>query len=346
MKKEQLVIGLITLFMVLVLAACGSTETDNSQAQTETVEAEEVIGSDLTINWASGPQGGITYPFAVAATQMLEKAVPGISTNVGEGAATSNALNVNDNEAQMAHTQSDVMFAGINGVEPFNEELTDVMTFGRVLDFHFQIAVDSSLGVTAIEEIAENEVPIRLIAGERGTSGEIATQRVLEAYGISYDDIESWGGSVQFLPYAEGAQQIQNRHADAMSLSSAAPTPVFQEIQLGRDLTFLPISDEVAETMAEQYGYVQGEIPAESYNAQDNAVQTITSPMQLIVHKDIPEEVVYEMLQEMFTEESLQNLGAVSEGLGQITPEYSGTGLVGPLHPGAEKFYQEHGVID
>lgn len=328
------------ILMTLVIVGCSTN--DNDDASNDSSDGSEIS----TIEWMAGPQGGVTYPFGVAMSDVISDIDGDISTHIVEGGSISNLQNVNDNDAQMGHTMSDVVFAGAKGEEPFKEKTSDVRVIGKAMDFQYQFSVVEELGVSSFEELKENQIPIRIITNERGSAAEAMTSEVLKAHGISYEDIESWGGNIQFLPFDEAVQQVQNKNADALSMQSAVPTPFFEEILFSQDLVFFSIKDDIISSLSDEFGYVEGNIPKGTYKGVDEDVKTVQASMTLLVHKDIPDEFVYEFTKKLFEEETIENLEAISKNYENISPEYSLDNLIGTLHPGAEKFYKEEGFLE
>ena len=63
----------------------------------------------------------------------------------------------------------------------------------------------------------------------------------------------------------------------------------------------------------------------------------------LITSDSVPEETIYQFLQGMF--DNLKDIAAVHAKGKEITLKGALDGLTAPLHPGAEKFYKEKGLI-
>jgi len=71
-------------------------------------------------------------------------------------------------------------------------------------------------------------------------------------------------------------------------------------------------------------------------------VQTIAVKATLAVHKDVPDEVVYEMTKILY--ENIDELAKAHQVAKQIDMHKAFEGLMIPLHPGAIKYYEEQGI--
>ena len=113
----------------------------------------------------------------------------------------------------MGHTMGDTAYCALKGLEPFDGEKTEFSTWARVLDFQFQFVVPASLGISSFEEIKEKNIKLNLGTNTYGSSAEMCTRLVLEAYGITYDWIEENGGSTTFTGFSDGVIHILDRES-------------------------------------------------------------------------------------------------------------------------------------
>ncbi len=83
-------------------------------------------------------------------------------------------------------------------------------------------------------------------------------------------------------------------------------------------------------------------ISADSYPGQKEAIRTIAQSNVLVVHPDIPEDVVYKVTKNVY--ENLPFLQNIHKATYAMKLEKAIDGLPAPLHPGALKFYKEKGL--
>ena len=106
----------------------------------------------------------------------------------------------------------------------------------------------------------------------------------------------------------------------------------------------ISIDKEVYEKYSKDYPFLGSNvIPAGLYTGVDEDVFTVASPALLSVRKDISEEVVYEVTKAIF--EHLDILAETHTQGKNIKLETALNGMSIPLHPGAEKYYKEVGLL-
>lgn len=348
----------LALVLSMSLVACGEKQVSpatsgaatsspaSEQESTDTTgDSYTVPDSVMNMIWAAGPTGGVTYPLGAAISEMIStKIAPGAQITLLEGAGASNIELNNSGEALLGHTMGDTAFCAVNGMAPFDAKKDNFRVWARVSDFQFQFVVPASLGVSSFEEIKEKGIALNLGTNTAGSSAEAITRYVLEAYGITYDWIKENGGSTTFTSFADGVVLMQDGHINAWGALSAAPNSFIQEMNMSQQMVILPVSEEVMKSLADAYGYAIGTVPANSYEGQTEDIPTLLSPMVLICNADLPDDFMYVLTKNLFTDEMVESLKAVSTTF-TIDPEYSCQNLGGVIHPGAEKFYKELGVL-
>jgi TRAP transporter TAXI family solute receptor len=101
----------------------------------------------------------------------------------------------------------------------------------------------------------------------------------------------------------------------------------------------------VPKEIAEKLGapFQAGIIPAGTYDGQEADVPTVTVTNILVTRADISDEEAYQMTKQLF--ENLPQLVAAHKSANEIKLENAVNGLPIPLHPGAERYYKEKGLL-
>lgn len=105
------------------------------------------------------------------------------------------------------------------------------------------------------------------------------------------------------------------------------------------------MDDELIKEVQEQYPwYAKFVIPAGTYDNQTDPIQTTAVKMLLLTDASMPEDVVYDLTKTFW--ENLDVLGKAHAVVKTVTRDMAVTDLSGiPLHPGAEKYYREVGLV-
>ena len=165
---------------------------------------------------------------------------------------------------------------------------------------------------------------------------EQSAKIVLEATGLSYDDL----ARVSHTGYADSVTEMSNGNLDAAFFTSGVPNSSITGLMQTNDVTFVPVTGEVADKLLEAYPYYETyTIPAgkpERYNL-DAEVTTVAIRNILIVPASMDDKVAEELTQRF---DDYLHSGKVSVGaLKDIDPETMDQHLVVPLHPGAKNYY-------
>ncbi|MBN8462977.1 MAG: TAXI family TRAP transporter solute-binding subunit, partial [Dechloromonas sp.] len=86
-----------------------------------------------------------------------------------------------------------------------------------------------------------------------------------------------------------------------------------------------------------------GAIPADTYKGQTAAIPTVAVQNFLVTHDGVPADTVYAMTKSMF--DNLDQMSAAHAAAKAIDKTKAAAGMPAPLHPGAEKYYREAGLV-
>ena len=210
------------------------------------------------------------------------------------------------------------------------------------------IAVRWETGITDLAQLAERQLPVRVLGG----TSELF-EPVLKYYGLSRALIESWGGRFQpSLAYTAGPTYFATPFVRAgdvdliMDNMYAAYTPEvasFQEASVLLNLRYLDFPEDLVQTICRDYGGEPGFIPYRLFRGVDRPVRSVYRPWQLIFGRDdMPDEFAF-LLAKTFDEHR--------DAFRQTHIPYSydprevarDNGI--PLHPGAAAYYRERGYL-
>ncbi|WP_408011217.1 TAXI family TRAP transporter solute-binding subunit [Pseudalkalibacillus sp. A8] len=319
--------------LILILAACGSSEeSSGSQGSSQ----------DLTIT--TGAQGGSWYPIGGALAELMNENIDGMTFSSVPGGGTSNPKSVATGKADIGFSYNSTLVSAQEGTDPYNKKLDGLKAVAKVYDMAWHVITPESSGITSFEDIAENQIRVNWAPNKKGTGDEWITTKVIEEYGFNYDDIESWGGKMNFVSISDGLSLWRDGHVNLYSAHTLPPQSSFIEATMSVDSNFLSISDKVLQSLNEKYGLVEATIPAGTYEGQNEDVKTVTMPMTIFAHEDVSEDVIYHFTKLLDEEtEYLTTVHQVFKNF-DIETAWKDTGI--DLHPGAQKYYEEIGVME
>jgi TRAP-type uncharacterized transport system substrate-binding protein len=211
-------------------------------------------------------------------------------------------------------------------------------------------AVRKGIGIESIEDIKKQKYPLRISTRRRDKlqTTVYAIEEVLKAYGMSFRDIERWGGKVMQAPNPSGPDRrdhIQAGKADAVFDEGVKS---WGQTALDAGMRFLPINNAAALQM-QKIGFPSAMLTRQHYPMLDEDIQTVDfSGWTFFCHADLPSNIAYNMAK------------AVDLCHGQIPVdhfdkrpmtmlEFCRGGEAGqlniPLHPGAKKYFKQKGYL-
>ena len=294
------------------------------------------VAAPTFINILTGGTSGVYYPIGVALSQQFDK-IEGAKTSVQATKASVENLNLlQAGRGELAFSLGDSVADAWNGVEDagFKAPLKRLRAIAGTYNNYIQIVASEESGIKTLEDLKGKRISVG--APKSGT--ELNARAIFKAAGLDYKDM----GRVEFLPYAESVELIKNRQLDATLQSSGLGMAAIRDLASTMPVTFVEIPAAVVEKI-ESDAYLPGVIPAGTYDGQDAEVPTVAITNILVSHEKVSDEVAYQMTKLMF--DNLSSLGNAHSAAKDIKLENATKNLPIPLHPGAERFYKEAGVL-
>ena len=230
------------------------------------------------INIATGGTAGTYYPIGGAIAEVLNKNGMNASAQ-STGASVANINMLKDKQVELAIVQNDITYYAVNGKEMFEEsgKVENLTGIASLYPETCQFVVREDSGIKSINDLRGKRVAV----GAAGSGAEANARQILEAYGITYNDI-----SEQFLSFAEGSYALKDGTVDAAFVTAGYPTASVQDIASQNKIRILPIGDEQVKKLAEKYPfYSKTIVPAGTYQGFDEDVETV-SVMAILVAND------------------------------------------------------------
>jgi len=289
------------------------------------------------INILTGGTSGIYYPLGVSLSQIYGKVLPDDKIAVQATKASIENLNLlQAGRGEAGISLGDSFSDAYKGDADagFKAPLDKLRTITALYPnyIHFVAAADS--GIKTFADIKGKRISVG--APKSGT--ELNSRKILAAAGLSYKDFSK----VEYLSYAESVELMKNRQLDVTLLSSGAGVAALRDLATTQKVVFLDISSDIVKKIDDP-AYQEGIIPANTYEGQTTDVHTIAVQNFLVTRAGVPKETVYKMTKAMF--ENLPEMVAAHAAAKAIKLENAIKSLPAPLHPGAEQYYKEVGLI-
>ncbi|MCO5786936.1 C4-dicarboxylate ABC transporter [Pseudomonas sp. G11-1] len=296
-----------------------------------------VFAAPTYINVLTGGTSGVYYPIGVAISQLYGQ-IDGARPSVQATKASVENLNLlQSGRGELAFALGDSVADAWNGVEDagFKAPLKRLRAIAGTYNNYIQVVASAESGIKTLEDLKGKRISVG--APKSGT--ELNARAIFAAAGLSYEDMRR----VEFLPYAESVELIKNRQLDATLQSSGLGMAAIRDLASTMSVNFVAIPGDVVEKINNP-AYQPGMIPAGTYDGQDEDVPTVGITNILVSHEKVDEEVAYQMTKLIF--DNLDALGNAHAAAKAIKLESAAQNLPIPLHPGAERFYREAGVLE
>ncbi len=288
---------------------------------------------------STGSPGGIYNPLGFKIAEVVSKYCKKLEVIAQEsGASVANAKAIMHGDAQIAIMQSDVAYFAYHGklIKDFEgNPVKDLRALAALYPEPIQIVARADAGIKTIWDLEGKVVAV----GNPGSGLYATAYTILTTLGL-WDKIVK-----QEIGFKEASQAMKQGTVDAFFVVAGVPTPKIEEIAAQVPVVLVEVPDDAIQKLKEAgLGnlYLPYTIKAGSYPWLDHDVQTITVMALLVADKDVPEDVIYLFLKTMF--DHLDEIKQVHARAKDISLEKAPIVPI-PLHPGAEKFYKEMGVL-
>ncbi len=292
--------------------------------------------AETFVNVLTGGTSGVYYPMGVAVSTVIEENVPDVRTSVQSTKASVENLNLIDQgKGEVAFALGDSVKYAAEGNEEagFRRPLDNLRAIGIIYSNVVQIVASAESGIESLEDLKGKGLSVG--APKSGT--ELNARAILGAADMSYDDL----GKVEYLPFSESVELMKNRQIDATLQSAGLGVASIRDLSTSIDITVVPVEASLVEGLGAPY--VATTIPAGTYDGQDEDVPAAAVPNYLVTSSEVDEELVYQMTKAIF--ENLDELVAAHQAAKEIDPAKAAKDTTVPLHPGAERYFKEAGLI-
>ena len=311
------ILSVLLVAVISLIAGCGG----------------DSAGEKKFLNIATGGTAGTYYPIGGAMAEILNNNIQGMNASAqSTGATVANINMLKEGSVDLAIVQNDITYYAANGIEKFKDKKVDNKQGNATLNPEpCQIVTLESTGIKSIADLKGKRVAV----GAMGSGAEANARQILEAYGITYDDIDE-----QFLSFSEAASALKDGNVDAAFVTAGYPTAAVQDIASQHKVRLLPIEADKADALIAKYPfYTKVVIPAGTYAGFEEEVPGISVMAMLVCTDKVDEQLGYDITKALFS--NLDRIKAAHSVGKLITKEGAMEGMPIQMNAGAEKFFKE-----
>ena len=284
---------------------------------------------------ATGGTGGVYYPMGGGLAEVINNHVAGYSATAEvTGASVENMGLIATGDADLAIGLADTVVQAYSGTGRFEgQQLPMVRGLASLYANMIHIVALESAGIRSLQDLRGKRVSI----GAPGSGTEVNAGAILEANGITYDDIDE-----QRLNFNETADALANGDIDAGFWSVGAPTSSIMNLSTTQRIVIIALSEaEIDAAMAANDTFAKTTLVGGTYNDVDADIAVLGILNVLTVSSEMPDYLAYSLTKAMF--ENIADMQAVHPAANQTTVEFTLAATPVPLHPGAIRYFEEIG---
>lgn len=289
------------------------------------------------VNVLTGGQSGVYYPMGVSLAQVYGKNIPNARAVAQVTKASAENLNLlQAGRAELAFSLADAVSDAWRGDADagFPKKLDKLRGLSATYSNYIQIVANADSGIKTLDDLKGKRISVG--AARSGT--ELNARAILKAAGITYKDL----GKVEYLAFGESVELMKNRQIDATLQSAGLGVASIRDLATSVNIVVIPVPAEVVAKVGDA-AYQAATIPANTYSGQTEDVATAAIPNFLVTHSGVSDDLAYAMTKQLY--DNLETLYAAHNAAKNIKLENAVNGMSIPLHPGAERFYKEVGVL-
>ncbi len=317
-----------------VVETPAETPTAEEPATEEPAPVEEPVSFDnLFVNIGTGGTAGTYFPLGGAFAEIWNQNIDGINaTAQSTGASVANINLLMDKKVEVVIVQNDTALYAYVGEKMFEGQTFEgIRGLATLYSEPLQI-VTTDPNIKTVADLKGK----RLAVGAIGSGVEANARQIIAAAGMDFEtDIDA-----KFLSFAEASAGLKDKQVDAAFLTAGIPTAAIQDLSAQNDVYIVAIEGDIANTLKTDYKFFTDyTIPANTYKGQTEDVQTLTVKSMLCVSTEMSDELAYELTKQIY-----QNLDRVelAHNVGKfITLDTALEAMPVPVHPGAQKFFDE-----
>ncbi len=293
------------------------------------------------IIFAGGPAGG-TFQIVGQAIATY-KPVKSLNYNIkvqSSGGSTENLRKVNSGKAHFGTVYSGHVFAGREGLMVNDSrKYTNVMAVSYLYEAPAQLVVLKGAGIKSVKDLVGKRVAV----GPAGSGAFSYCEMFFTHLGV-WDKIER-----NAISYNAGADALSNNQVEALWLFTAYPSSAVIQAATMNSIAMVDLDAD-----AKKYGFYDKyknfqpfTIPTSDgrYRGITEDVNSWRDTTLLVANTKTPDDLVYDMLKAIYTPEGLKWMVAQKKTFKAMALEKGLKGVATPLHPGAEKFWKDMGVL-
>jgi uncharacterized protein len=299
--------------------------------------ATHASAAEKLIAILTGSASGVYYPLGTTLSSIYGKALPDTDITVQATAGTvENLRRLEAGEGELAFALGDAVADASAGNREagFDEKFDKLRGIARLYPNIIQIVASKNSGIASLADLKGKRVGV----GAKGSGTLINAAAIFKAAGLGFEDLSQ----VDYSPFGTAVRLVEDGTLDATVQTAGLGVESLRHLLATGNARLIPIPAEIVAKIGSPV-YVAAVIPTATYDGQIAEVATASIPNFLVTRAGVSDETAYLMTKLLFA-----NLGELvkthpaAKGIDLTTAT---AGMPIPLHPGAERYYREAGLL-
>ena len=297
-------------------------------------------GAAERLVFGGGPAGG-TFQVVANAIQVFGPVKDSKDYRVkaqSSAGSVENLRKVNQGKMDFGVVYSGHVYLGRNGrLKNDPNKYEDVLAVSYLYGAPAQLVVRKGSGITSTKDLVGKKVGV----GNAGSGAFANCELFFNHMGI-WDKIER-----NAMGYNDAAAAFGNNQLDAFWLFTAFPSGAVIMAAQTNDIDLVDLGRDAEESdFFKAYPYFSKlTVPAGTYKGVDVDTPSFQDSALWVANAEVSADVVYDLLSKIYTEEGLAHMRQQKKTFKEMSLETGVNGIVTPMHPGAERFWKEKGLL-
>ena len=290
-----------------------------------------VEGGRVFLSLGTGGTGGIYYPLGGALASRLSIADEGRQyTAEVSGGSVENINRLATGQIDLAFVLGVTAFQAQDGQGDWEVPVSGLRVLAPLYPNLTHVLVPAGSEAAGIADLAGQRVSV----GAAGSGTEQVARHLLDAYGLSYDDIDP-----QYLSFTESSSALRDGAIDAAVMSVGYPAAAVLEATTTAGVRLLPVDPDVIAAMRDEHPYYTTTmLPELAYPGVEVAIPMLTVQNWMVGMDSLDDEVVTILLNILAEDRvSLEQVHAMAK---QIDLDRLGDAPI-PLHAATQSWISQ-----
>ncbi len=299
--------------------------------------AAPVQAEDVFVSIGSNPVGNTAYQWAAGISDLVNRKVDGVKmTAEGTKGYVANVRLMLDEQIEAGFSNSKLAYEAYKGEGDYaGTEPGQIVSWMSIAPIVQHVVVLDDSDIQGLDDLKGKRVGM----GQPGGTSMLDAEILLETIGLKPgDDFEDFRVKLPAM-----VDMLADGQIDAFMWNGSIPLPPIIKLKSQHKVRILPVPAAVSDAIRAKYAaYTKGDLPANTYADQPDAIPSYRLGNVLLIRADVPEEIVYQATKAVM--ENLDHMATVHPAWKRVSKDSILGGFQAPLHPGALRYYREAGV--